>query len=295
MFCEEIKMSYAKPLDDESLNTRVRSDQRAFSSDRVKYFGVRQHLDSEGNDILPSRKTGFSENILELCLAEIFGTFMIMFFGCMSLISGFTDGVIPSMQPAFMFGCVVSTVIVIFGHISRAHFNPSVTVAAVVLGDLSIVDGLMYIMSQCIGCTLGFATLGFVTPQDILTFGVPSDAGLCNTIPHHSISDSQAFAVEFLCTSLMILTCCGVWDHRNANQGDSNAIKFGFMVTLCSVTVGPYTGCSMNPARSLGPALVNNVYTKLWIYLIAPTLAGAVTSFMYMMTFERTRLDKKSE
>ncbi|KAL1462344.1 hypothetical protein WDU94_014184 [Cyamophila willieti] len=147
---------------------------------------------------------------------------MLMFFGCMSLISGFSDGVIPSIQPALMFGFVVSTVITIIGHISGAHLNPSVTVAAVVLGDMSLLDGLMYILSQCIGCTLGFATLRVVTPNDILTFGIPPDRGLCNTIPHHSLSDAQAFA-------------------------------------------GPYTGASMNPARSLGPAIVNNIWTKLWV------------------------------
>jgi Major intrinsic protein. len=80
-------------------------------------------------------------------------------------------------------------------------------------------------------------SLQVVTPHDVLTFGVSPDKGLCSTVPHESLSDFQAFAVEFLSTSLLIFTCCGVWDHRNAHQGDSNPIKFALVIILCSATV----------------------------------------------------------
>ncbi|KAI5745970.1 hypothetical protein M8J76_015950 [Diaphorina citri] len=235
----------------------------------------------------------FIHRALEICLAEILGTFGLMFFGCMSCIGGFSQGSVPSLQPALMFGFVVSTIITIFGHISSAHLNPSVTVAAFMLGDISVADALVYVMAQLIGAVLGYATLGVVTPHDVLTFGVSPDKGLCSTIPHESLSDFQAFAVEFLSTSLLIFTCCGVWDHRNAHQGDSNPIKFALVIILCSATVGPYTGASMNAARSIAPAFINNIWTKQWIYWTAPTLAGIVTPLIYTYAFERKRLEKQ--
>lgn len=76
-----------------------------------------------------------------------------------------------------------------------------------------------------------------LTPEDILTFGFSEDNAICVTIPNPAISDFQALLAEFLATSLVVLTCCGVWDHRNALQGDAVPIKFALVVALCSVTV----------------------------------------------------------
>ncbi|XP_026680357.1 aquaporin AQPAe.a-like [Diaphorina citri] len=191
----------------------------------------------------------FIHRALEICLAEILGTFGLMFFGCMSCIGGFSQGSVPSLQPALMFGFVVSTIITIFGHISSAHLNPSVTVAAFMLGDISVADALVYVMAQLIGAVLGYATLGVVTPHDVLTFGVSPDKGLCST--------NQGY----------------VYSNPNFQ--------------------GPYTGASMNAARSIAPAFINNIWTKQWIYWTAPTLAGTVTPLIYTYAFERKRLEKQ--
>lgn len=235
-----------------------------------------------------------TRRVVEIFLAEILGTFFLMFFGCMSLIA-LDDLGVPPLAPAFMFGFVVSSVIAIIGHISRAHLNPAVTVASLILGDISTLDSGVYIVAQFIGCTLGYAMLGVITPQEFFTMGFPPDRCLCGTFPHPRISTAQAFLAEFLATSLIVLTCCGVWDHRNAHAGDSNPIKFALAVALCGATVGPYTGASMNPARSLGPAFMNNVWSQQWIYLTAPLLAAVVCPLLYMYIFEPHRLGRSSQ
>nr|AHB86602.2 aquaporin 4-like protein [Bactericera cockerelli] len=240
-------------------------------------------------------RPGMLQRILTLCLAELLGTSFLMFFGCMSLVSGFSQAPVSDMQPALVFGFVVSTIIVVFGHISGAHLNPSVTVAALVLRDISVLEAVVYVLAQCAGCILGYALLGVATPHEIFSYGVPAGSGQCVTMPHPSLSHPQALLVEFLGTALLVFTCCGVWDHRNAHQGDSNPVKFALVITLLSITVGPYTGASLNPARSLAPAVVNNVWTNLWIYWVAPPLAGLVTPLIYKYAFERKRLEKQPD
>ncbi|KAI5698864.1 hypothetical protein M8J75_012874 [Diaphorina citri] len=239
--------------------------------------------------IKPPRFGKRAVKLLELCLGEVLGTSMLMFFGCMSLVQGFSQAPIPSMQPGLMFGFVVSTVICIFGHISGAHLNPSVSVSAFLLEMITMVELVLYVCSQVLGCLIGVGLVNIITPEEIL-FPVSSAGlsnGFCTTVPHASLTTVQAFLAEFFSTSLLVFTCCGVWDSRNAKFGDSVAIKFALVIALCSITVGPYTGASMNPARSLAPAIYSNVWTAHWIYWVAPILGSIVSTLLYKYVFSK--------
>ncbi|XP_044727650.1 aquaporin AQPAn.G-like isoform X2 [Chrysoperla carnea] len=215
-----------------------------------------------------------------ICLAEVVGTAMLILFGCM--------GGIPSVRPnasdisgALSFGMTVMMIIMVFGHISGAHLNPAVTIASVVFGSMPALLFPLYLMSQCIGAIIGYAMLKLVTPPELF------EGGLCLTSVHPGISIWQGVMVEFLLTSLLILVCCGVWDHRNSHNSDSLPIRFGFAVTALSLIGGPYTGCSMNPARTLGPALFNNAWDAHWIYWVGPMLGGVVPTIAYNMIFSQ--------
>ncbi|KAL1453143.1 hypothetical protein WDU94_007313 [Cyamophila willieti] len=217
---------------------------------------------------------------------------MLMFFGCMSLVQGFSTTPLPGMQPGLMFGFVVSTVICIFGHISGAHLNPTVSISAFLFESICFIELMVYFLSQVFGCLVGVGLLNIITPETIMypamnsTLGGPV-TGFCTTVPHPALSTVQAFLAEFFATSLLIFTCCGIWDSRNAQFGDANAIKFALVIALVSITVGPYTGCSMNPARSFAPAFYSNLWTLHWMYWVSPILASVVTTLIYKYVFSK--------
>uniref|UniRef100_A0A8D9B7Z0 Aquaporin-4 n=1 Tax=Cacopsylla melanoneura TaxID=428564 RepID=A0A8D9B7Z0_9HEMI len=229
-----------------------------------------------------------TSRLIEIALGELVGSAMLMFFGCMSLVQGFSSTPLPSMQPGLIFGFVVSTVICVFGHISGAHLNPTVSISAYLFESICSIELVVYILSQVFGCLVGVGLLNIITPDVIMYPAVHGPVnGFCTTVPHPSLSTVQAFLAEFFATSLLIFTCCGIWDSRNARFGDSNAIKFALVVALLSITVGPYTGCSMNPARSLAPAFYSNQWTQHWLYWVSPILASVVTSLVYKFVFSK--------
>lgn len=102
--------------------------------------------------------------------------------------------------------------------------------------------------------------------------------------------------IETISTMILMTLACAVWDERNKLNTDSTALKFGLAVTCLATIFGPYTGCSMNPARSLGPALWSNNWSHHWIYWIAPIIGASLASFFYRFIFIRkiTTTDDKS-
>lgn len=225
--------------------------------------------------------------LVEIFIAETLGTGMLLFFGCMGLIT-WEDVPLPPYQGAVVFAVVVATIIQIFGHITAAHLNPAVTVAFVVLGQVTPYAGFVYIFAECIGAILGFGLLKLITPYDIFDLSESKyDDRLCSTIPHYGMSDAQALAAEFLATSFLVFVVCSCVDRRNADKGDSNPLKFAATIFALSVTIGPYTGASMNPARTLGPAVWNGEWTKHWIYWLGPISSGFMTAAFYQIVFDR--------
>lgn len=114
------------------------------------------------------------------------------------------------------------------------------------------------------------------------------EGGLCITVPADGISTFQAFLVEFIGTSILVLVICGLWDPRNKKNTDSTPLRAGLTVAVLVLITGPYTGASLNPARSLGPAVWTGDWQDHWIYWVAPTLGGAVTSLVYKTLFYRS-------
>lgn len=191
---------------------------------------------------------------------------------------------VSSMQPALVFGLTVAAIIQMFGHISQAHLNPAVTVTAVVLGMMPWPKAILYCITQCLGAIFGFGVLKLITPCGLLTsaaVGIDPNIGFCTTVPSAGLSVFRAILAEGLATAVLVLVVCGVWDKRNAKFQDSAPIKFGLTIAALAMALGPYTGASMNPARTLGPAMWNNVWTRHWIYWLAPLGSALMTSYFY--------------
>ncbi|CAH2071325.1 unnamed protein product, partial [Iphiclides podalirius] len=153
--------------------------------------------------------------------------------------------------------------------------NPSVTLGAMLWGKMSIALGLAYVIAQCVGAIAGYGILMAVAPVDL----VPD--GICTTQPHAQHTMLQAVAVEVILTAALNFLNCAVWDPSNEKSLESVSLKFGFTIAGLSLAGGPLTGASMNPARSLGPALWTGTWDSLWVYWIGPLLGGSLSAIFY--------------
>ncbi|KAL7291004.1 hypothetical protein TKK_0015145 [Trichogramma kaykai] len=222
-----------------------------------------------------------------VALAEILGTATLVLIGCMGCVGGFLNLPIPShIQITLNFGFAVMIVIQCFGHLSHAHVNPAMTLVSVVLGIKTVREGLVYFVAQTIGAILGFGLLKAVTPAGNLRASANASLDtFCVTDLHSDVSPIQGLLVEGIATAILALIACAVWDPRNARNTDSTPVKFGMSVTALAISCGPYTGCSMNPVRTLAPAIWNNYWGHHWVYWLGPFGGALLASLAYKVFF----------
>ena len=202
-------------------------------------------------------------------LAEGVGTFVLVFAGCGAIAVASVHPGIGQAGVAAAFGLAIMAMIYALGHVSGAHFNPAVTVAFAVSGHLPWVRVLPYWAAQVAGAVLAAAFLR-------LSLGDGASVGV--TQPSGSVV--QAFAWELVLTAMLMLVITSVATDARA-VGQAAAIAIGGTVGLGALVGGPISGASMNPARSLGPALVSGDLTDLWIYLAAPVVGAAIAALTY--------------
>lgn len=214
-------------------------------------------------------------------LSELVSTSMLVLFGCMACLP--LEGVDTTLYGPFGFGFVVLFNIQIFGHISGAYMNPAVTFASMLWGSTPIVLGIIYIIVECAGALLGYGILVTLAPFDLVPGGV------CVTGPYTGLTEFQTLGIEFALTAALSFVNCGVWDPVNKNKQDSIPIKFGLTIVGLSLVGGPLTGASMNPARSLGPAVWTNHWTHHWTYWVGPFAGSGLAAVFYKYVFLRKR------
>ncbi|XP_025829899.1 aquaporin AQPcic-like isoform X3 [Agrilus planipennis] len=217
-------------------------------------------------------------SVLVLFLAEVVGTAMLIFLGCMGCATGMVDMDVLPHWSGLNFGLTVMTVIQTVGHISGAHLNPQVSLGAVILGKLDILLFPVYLVGQTLGALAGFGLLWVLTPSDYHN-------ELCITKLHTKLNVYQGLFVEVVITALLLMVCAAVWDHRNSRNTDSTPVRFGLFIALMSMVAGPYTGASMNSARSLAPAILTNSWSNHWIYWVGPTVGAVLGSGFYKIVF----------
>ncbi len=197
-------------------------------------------------------------------VAEAIGTFALVFAGCGAIAVG-TVG--PAVVAA-AFGLAIMTMIYALGHVSDAHFNPAVTAAFAVDRHFPMARVLPYWAAQVAGGVAGAALLR-ATLGDV-PLGVTHPTG----------SDIQSLVWEAVLTFFLMLVIVAVaTDSRAVGQGA--AIAIGGTVALGALVGGPISGASMNPARSIGPAIVSGDLADLWIYLVAPPVGAIAAALIY--------------
>ena len=197
-------------------------------------------------------------------LAEFLGTFILVFAGTGAIvINQVAGGVIGHPGIALTFGLVVLAMIYTFGDISGAHLNPAVTVAFAAAGRFPWKEVPPYLAAQLAGA---FAASG------LLKHLFPGPGTLGATLPAGSAS--QSFVLEVVLTAILMLVILGV-STGSKEKGITAGIAIGAVVGLEAMFAGPICGASMNPARSLAPALVSGHVEHLWLYPVA-TVLGAL-------------------
>jgi MIP family channel proteins len=200
--------------------------------------------------------------------AEAAGTFALVFFGCGAIMVDADGGGLGHVGVSLAFGLVVGAMVFALGHISGAHINPAVTFALAARRHFEWSQVPGYWIAQCAGA-IAAAVLLRISIGDIANVGATSPSG----------SDAQSFFWECAMTAtLLVVILAAVTNVRAAGAA---AAAIGGTIALASLVGGPISGASLNPARSLGPALVAGDFGSLWIYLAAPILGGILGALLF--------------
>jgi len=198
-------------------------------------------------------------------IAEFLGTFALVFAGTGAIvIDNVSGGSVTHLGIALTFGLIVLAMIYTLGDISGAHINPAVTIGFWAARRFDARSVLPYLASQCAGAFVASITLRLLFPTDLM-LGATIPAG----------SSIQSFILELILTAVLMFVILGVSTGAR-EKGITAGIAIGSVIALEAMFAGPICGASMNPARSLGPAVVSLHLQSLWIYLLAPTVGAVV-------------------
>jgi aquaporin NIP len=212
-------------------------------------------------------------NLTRRAAAEGIGVFALVFAGCGAIITEAEHpGALGVLGIALVFGLIVMAMVYATGHLSGAHLNPAVTIAFVLTRHFPRAEAAAYLCAQVAGALLAAGALAAVWPS--------TPAALGATVP--TVGLGSAFVYEVLLTAFLMFVIMAVATDTRA-VGAAAAIAIGGTVGLDALFGGPITGASMNPARSLGPALVSGELRDLWLYLVAPPLGAAIGALAYQL------------
>jgi len=203
-------------------------------------------------------------------VAEAVGTFAVVFAGCGAIrVNSVYPGSIPLALVPVIFGLAVAAMIYAVGHISGAHFNPAVTLAFAVVRHFPPREVFAYWAAQFLGAGLAVLLLALLLPGGN-TFGT--------TLPQVAVLQSLGW--ESVLTFFLMFVIIAVATDTRA-VGTMAGAAIGATVMFAAFVGGPVTGASMNPARTLAPAIAEGRFDHLWVYVVGPCLGAVVAAFLY--------------
>jgi MIP family channel proteins len=205
--------------------------------------------------------------------AEALAAFALVFAGCGAIVADARyDGALGTVGVALVFGLVIMVMVYATGHLSGAHINPAVTAAFTLTRHFPPREALAYVAAQCAGAVAGALVL-LATWSD-------KPAQLGATVP--SVGVGSALLYEIVLTAFLMFVIVAVATDTRA-VGPAAAIAIGGTVGLDALFGGPVTGASMNPARSLGPALAAGEWRDFWVYVAGPLIGASIGALAYQL------------
>jgi len=224
-----------------------------------------------------------SDPILPAALAELVGTFILVFGGTAVAVGAILSlptagGAYGSLAIALAFGLALAAVVAAIGHVSGAHVNPAVTLGLASIGQFTWRSVPYYLGAQLVGAVLGAVGTW-------IAFGGPgrNEAKLAATYPAQGVGDLQAFLLEILITFVLVFVVVSVATDSRAPAAIA-PIAVGFALAVGVFIAGPVTGGAVNPVRALGPMLVAGDLTSVWLYILGPIVGGVLGAFVYEKT-----------
>ena len=218
--------------------------------------------------------------------AEALCTFALVFFGPLSVIvaaSMFGPGLTIEgiLLISFAHGGIIALMVYSFGHVSGAHINPAVTIPMMITRKIGIIDGIGYIVFQCIGAIIAAFSLKMILPELGKAVNYGTQGGPSDFIGKSAMS---GFALELIFTFFLVTVIFMTAVHKKAPAG-LYGLVIGGMVFLLHLVGVPLTGASMNPARTLGPAIASGYWDFHWIYWAGPIIGGIIAALIMNYIF----------
>ncbi|XP_022143298.1 probable aquaporin NIP-type [Momordica charantia] len=203
-------------------------------------------------------------------MAEVIGTYFVIFAGCGSVaVNKIYGGSVTFPGICVVWGLIVMVMIYTVGHISGAHFNPSVTITLAIFRGFPWWQVPIYIVAQVSGSLLASCTLDLVFDVTVEAFYGTVPAG----------SNVQSFVLEIIITFLLLFVVFAT--SNNTGVGELGGVIVGMTILLNVFVAGPISGASMNPARTLGPAIVRHEFRGLWAYIAGPLIGALAGGFVF--------------
>lgn len=212
-------------------------------------------------------------------VAELIGTLVLVLMGCGSAvfagnIAGTVGDGVGTLGVAFAFGLAVVAMAYTIGNISGCHINPAITLGVWLSGRMRTKRAMMYMLFQVVGGILGALLLSLLVATG--AHEEPTFTGANSFAPEHMW---QAFLAETVFTALFVWVVLGTTDEKKG-AGNMAGLVIGLTLVLVHIVCIPITGTSVNPARSIGPALMEGgqAMGQLWLFIVAPMLGGAIAA-----------------
>jgi aquaporin Z len=224
--------------------------------------------------------------------AEFLGTMVLVLMGCGSAVIAGANGQtgVGLLGISFAFGLSVTAMAYGIGHISGCHINPAISIGMVVAGRMKMGEALYYIVAQVLGAILGAAILLAIASgkdtYDVAVNGLGQN-GYADLSPQH-YNLLSGFLAEVVLTFIFLLVIFGSTSTKNIHGGFAG-LAIGLSLVLIHIVGIPVTGVSVNPARSIGPALLvgGHAISQLWLFIVAPILGAILSAAVWRFVLDR--------